>query len=69
MSDELIARADAAMDEAHSLRADCCAVRDGAEEARATLRESVIDSMVTTDRSIAARLVRHSRRKERKISK
>jgi hypothetical protein len=58
MSDDpLIARADAAIDEARSLRADRRAIRNDAEASSATLRDTLIDSMITTDRSITAALV------------
>jgi hypothetical protein len=56
--DPLFARADAAIADARSLHADLCAIRDDAEASRVTLRETVIESMTTTDRSITARLVR-----------
>ncbi|HEY7386781.1 MAG TPA: hypothetical protein VH743_24225 [Beijerinckiaceae bacterium] len=59
MSDDpLIARADAAIGEARSLRADRRAIRDDADASSATLHDTLIGSMVTTDRSITARLLR-----------
>ena len=52
----LIARAAAAVEEARSLCVDRDAIRDAVEASRATLRESVIESLVATDRSATARL-------------
>jgi hypothetical protein len=62
--DPLIARADAAIDESRSLSSDRCAIRDDAEASRATLRATVIDSMIATDRSITAGLLRRERREQ-----
>jgi hypothetical protein len=55
--DLLFERADAAVAEARSLHADRCAIKDDAKASRDSLRETVIASMTTTDRSITARLV------------
>jgi hypothetical protein len=56
--DPLLARADAAMNESRALLVDRCAISHDVEATRAALRETVIDSMATTDRSITSRLLR-----------
>jgi hypothetical protein len=58
--DPLIVRADAAIESAHSLHVDRRAIRDDAEAARDTLRETLLGSMIVTDQSATARLIRRS---------
>jgi hypothetical protein len=63
----LIARAAAAIEEARSLCVDRDAIRDAVEASRATLRESVIESLVATDRSATARLAQPVPRRSRAL--